>query len=98
MRREASGLRRYVHLATGNYNATTARLYEDFGYLTAREDIGADVSDLFNVLTGFAQRDTYRGIWSLPVDANNSSRPSTVRSQRIAVTGTGGWSSKSTRW
>jgi polyphosphate kinase len=66
VRREASGLRRYVHLATGNYNASTARLYEDFGYLTAREDIGADVSDLFNMLTGFAQQEEYRGIWVAP--------------------------------
>jgi polyphosphate kinase len=66
VRREPSGLRRYVHLATGNYNASTARHYEDFGYLTAREDIGADVSDLFNVLTGFAQQDAYRGIWVAP--------------------------------
>ena len=66
VRREPSGLRRYVHLATGNYNASTARLYEDFGYLTAREDIGADVSDLFNVLTGFAQQDAYRSIWVAP--------------------------------
>jgi polyphosphate kinase len=66
VRREPSGLRRYVHLATGNYNASTARIYEDFGYLTAREDIGADVSDLFNVLTGFAHQDTYRSIWVAP--------------------------------
>jgi polyphosphate kinase len=66
VRREPSGLRRYVHLSTGNYNASTARLYEDLGYLTAREDIGADVSDLFNVLTGFAQQDAYRGIWVAP--------------------------------
>ena len=66
VRREPSGLRRYVHLATGNYNASTARLYEDFGYLTAREDIGEDVSDLFNVLTGFAQQDRYRSVWAAP--------------------------------
>jgi len=66
VRRETGGLRRYVHLATGNYNASTARLYEDFGYLTAREDIGADVSDLFNVLTGFAQQRRYRSIWVAP--------------------------------
>src|SRR5215204_4170300 len=66
VRREPSGLRRYVHLSTGNYNASTARLYEDLGYLTAREDIGADVSDLFNVLTGFAQQEEYRGIWVAP--------------------------------
>jgi polyphosphate kinase len=66
VRREPSGLRRYVHLATGNYNASTARIYEDFGYLTAREDIGADVSDLFNVLTGFAHQEAYRSIWVAP--------------------------------
>lgn len=66
VRREPSGLRRYVHLATGNYNASTARVYEDIGYLTAREDIGADVSDLFNVLTGFAQQEAFRSIWVAP--------------------------------
>jgi polyphosphate kinase len=66
VRREPSGLRRYVHLSTGNYNASTARVYEDLGYLTAREDIGADVSDLFNVLTGFAHQDAYRDIWVAP--------------------------------
>ncbi len=66
VRREPSGLRRYVHLSTGNYNAATARHYEDLGYLTAREEIGADVSDLFNVLTGFAQQDAYRAIWVAP--------------------------------
>ena len=66
VRREDEGLRRYVHVATGNYNASTARLYEDLGYLTAREDIGADVSDLFNVLTGFSTQDEYRRIWTAP--------------------------------
>lgn len=66
VRREGNGLRRYVHLATGNYNAATARIYEDFGYLTSREDIGADVSDLFNVLTGFAHLENYRSIWTAP--------------------------------
>ncbi len=71
VRREPSGLRRYVHLATGNYNAATARLYEDFGYLTAREDIGADVSDLFNVLTGFAHQEEYRAIWVAPGNLRN---------------------------
>ncbi|MFN8660811.1 MAG: polyphosphate kinase 1 [Thermomicrobiales bacterium] len=66
VRREQEGLRRYVHVATGNYNATTARFYEDLGYLTAREDIGADISDLFNVLTGFSTQDEYRKIWTAP--------------------------------
>ena len=50
----AAGLRRYVHLATGNYNPTTARLYTDFGLLTAGRDIGEDVSSLFNLLTGYS--------------------------------------------
>jgi polyphosphate kinase len=66
VRREANALRRYAHLATGNYNATTARTYEDFGYLTARDDLGADVSDLFNMLTGFAHHDEFRSIWVAP--------------------------------
>ncbi len=66
VRREKDRLRRYVHLATGNYNASTARIYEDFGLFTARDDIGNDVSELFNVLTGFAHQDRYRKIWVAP--------------------------------
>jgi polyphosphate kinase len=67
VRRERDGLRRYVHIATGNYNATTARMYEDLGLLTAREDIGSDVSELFNVLTGYSQQENYRKLWVAPV-------------------------------
>ena len=66
VRREAEGLRRYVHLGTGNYNASTARLYEDMGIFTAREDIGRDVTDLFNVLTGYATKDRYDRLWVAP--------------------------------
>ncbi|MBA2518773.1 MAG: polyphosphate kinase 1 [Chloroflexia bacterium] len=66
VRREASGLRRYVHLATGNYNASTARLYEDIGLLSARGDLGSDVSELFNALTGYAHQDRYQRIWVAP--------------------------------
>ncbi len=54
VRREKGKLRRYVHLATGNYNPTTARLYTDFGVLTARPDVCEDVSSLFNLLTGYS--------------------------------------------
>ncbi|MBX3221936.1 MAG: polyphosphate kinase 1 [Labilithrix sp.] len=54
IRRERGGLRRYVHLATGNYNSGTARLYGDVGLLTARPAIGADASSLFNLLTGYS--------------------------------------------
>jgi polyphosphate kinase len=54
VRRETDGVRRYVHLSTGNYNATTARVYTDIGLLTCDEAIGADASLLFNRLTGYA--------------------------------------------
>ncbi len=66
VRREPTGLRRYVHLATGNYNAGTARVYEDIGLFSARDDLGSDVSELFNVLTGYAQQDRYRKLWVAP--------------------------------
>ena len=55
VRRDADGIRRYVHLATGNYNATTARFYTDLGLLTCRTDFGEDASALFNLLTGICQ-------------------------------------------
>jgi len=54
IRRERGGLRRYVHLATGNYNTTSARLYTDVGLLTAKPSFGADASSLFNLLTGYS--------------------------------------------
>jgi len=54
VRRERDGLRRYVHLATGNYNQQTARLYEDLSLFTAREDIGEDATSFFNMLTGYS--------------------------------------------
>ena len=66
VRREPDGLRRYVHLSTGNYNASTARIYEDVGMFTAREDIGEDVSELFNVVTGYAEQEAYRRLWVAP--------------------------------
>lgn len=55
VRRDTDGIRRYVHLATGNYNATTARFYTDLGLLTCRPDFGEDASSLFNLLTGICQ-------------------------------------------
>jgi polyphosphate kinase len=55
VRREAGGLRRYVHLGTGNYNPVTARIYEDLSIFTAREDFGADATSLFNLLTGYSK-------------------------------------------
>jgi polyphosphate kinase len=66
VRREGSGLRRYVHIGTGNYNPKTARLYADLGLLTARPEIGADVTDLFNVLTGLSRQRTFRRLLVAP--------------------------------
>jgi polyphosphate kinase len=60
VRREGEGVRHYLHVGTGNYNAKTARLYTDFGLLTCDEELGADVADMFNFLTGFARPKGYR--------------------------------------
>ncbi len=68
VRRERDGIVRYVHLSTGNYNTTTARIYTDMGYFTCDPDIGADVSDLFNALTGYSHKDTYARLWVAPGD------------------------------
>jgi len=66
VRREGSTIRRYCHIGTGNYNPKTARLYEDVGLLTAAPDIGADLTDLFNSLTGYSRKDSYRNLLVAP--------------------------------
>jgi polyphosphate kinase len=66
VRREGSMIRRYCHIGTGNYNPKTARLYEDVGLLTADPDIGADLTDLFNSLTGYSRKDAYRNLLVAP--------------------------------
>jgi len=66
VRREGSVIRRYCHIGTGNYNGKTARLYEDIGLLTAAPDIGADLTDLFNSLTGYSRKMTYRNLLVAP--------------------------------
>jgi polyphosphate kinase len=68
VRQETDGsLRRYCHIGTGNYHPKTARLYEDFGLFTADPEVGEDVTGLFNHLTGFSRRDTYRRLLVAPV-------------------------------
>jgi len=67
VRKEADGLQRYVHLGTGNYNATTARIYEDLGLMTCRPEIGADASELFNLLTGFSRQSNYSKLLVAPL-------------------------------
>jgi polyphosphate kinase len=66
VRQEGATIRRYCHIGTGNYNPKTARLYEDVGLLTAEPTIGADLTDLFNVLTGYARQDQYRSLLVAP--------------------------------
>jgi polyphosphate kinase len=68
VRREGNSLRRYVHIGTGNYNPTTARVYEDLGLFTASDVMGADATDLFNHLTGFSRQSTYRKLLVAPVN------------------------------
>jgi polyphosphate kinase len=66
VRREQGGIRRYIHIGTGNYNAKTANLYTDLGLLSCDEDLGADLTELFNSLTGYARGGRYRKILVAP--------------------------------
>jgi polyphosphate kinase len=66
VRQEGSTIRRYAHIGTGNYNPKTARTYEDLGLFTANEDVCADVTDLFNVLTGYSRQTEYRSLLVAP--------------------------------
>jgi polyphosphate kinase len=66
VRREGDGARHYVHIGTGNYHPKTARLYTDFGLFTCDEQIGADVADMFNFLTGYARPRRYRRVLVAP--------------------------------
>ncbi len=66
VRNDTDGLRRYVHIGTGNYNSKTARLYEDLGYITCDPAIGADVTQLFNHLTGYSRDEPYRTLLVAP--------------------------------
>lgn len=67
VRREPDGIRRYVHLATGNYNPTTARIYTDLGFMTCDYDFAEDVSHLFNYLTGYSRRKKWRKLFVSPL-------------------------------
>jgi polyphosphate kinase len=66
VRRESGVIRRYCHIGTGNYNPKTARIYEDLGILTADPRVGADLTDLFNTLTGYSRQTTYRSLMVAP--------------------------------
>jgi polyphosphate kinase len=68
VRREAGALRRYLHIGTGNYNPSTARIYTDLGFFTSNDQIGSDASELFNYLTGFSRQTHYRKLLVAPVN------------------------------
>jgi len=92
VRREGDGVRNYVHVGTGNYHPKTARLYTDFGLFTCDEDIGADVADMFNFLTGYGRPRRYRKVLVAPnflrdgilaevertIEAHSEERPSRI--------------------
>jgi polyphosphate kinase len=67
VRQEGNQIRRYAHVGTGNYNPKTARMYEDLGLFTADDDVCADLTDLFNVLTGYSRQTEYRSLLVAPV-------------------------------
>lgn len=68
VRQEDNKIRRYVHIGTGNYNSKTAKLYTDLGLLSCREELGADLTDLFNFLTGYSRQRSYRKLLVAPVN------------------------------
>jgi polyphosphate kinase len=72
VRQEAEGIRRYVHVATGNYNPNTAKAYEDVGLLSADEELGADASQLFNFLTGYSRQRSYGRLLVAPMSLRSN--------------------------
>lgn len=71
VRKESDGVKRYVHLSTGNYNATSAKLYTDLGYFTTNEEICSDVSDVFNYLTGYSKQTEFKKLLVAPINMRN---------------------------
>jgi len=72
VRQEETGIRRYCHVGTGNYNPDTARIYEDIGLLSCDEQLGADMSELFNLLTGYSRQRRYRRLLVAPMTLRRS--------------------------
>jgi polyphosphate kinase len=87
VRREADGIRRYVHLSTGNYNPTTARVYTDLGLFTAKPQFGEDTSELFNLLTGYSQGRRWRKFLVAPLGLREQIVELIDREGRNAETG-----------
>jgi polyphosphate kinase len=88
VRDEHDGIRRYCHIGTGNYNSRTARQYEDVGLLTSNSELGADLTDLFNYLTGYSRLVRYRKLLVAPITLREGILD-LIREQRTAPPGTG---------
>ncbi|MBC8088491.1 MAG: polyphosphate kinase 1 [Phycisphaerae bacterium] len=90
VRKDGDGIRRYVHIGTGNYNSRNARLYTDIGLFTCNPLIGADISDLFNSLTGLSRKKSYRKLQVAPSSLRNSTLALIAREADNARAGLGG--------
>jgi polyphosphate kinase len=88
VRKEGEGIRRYLHLATGNYNAVTSRIYEDIGMFTCDDDMGADATDLFNYLTGYSTKKSYKKLLVAPVNLREQMEKRILREIEHAKAGT----------
>ncbi|MCW5852456.1 MAG: polyphosphate kinase 1 [Anaerolineae bacterium] len=91
VRQEGDGIRRYVHLSTGNYNALTAQIYTDIGLLTCDEAMGADASDVFNYLTGYSGKRDYRRFLVAPINLRACLTRLIEREIEHARAGSGGY-------
>lgn len=87
VRRERTGLKRYLHLSTGNYNASTARLYTDIDFFTSDSQMGADATELFNYLTGYSKQETYREFLVAPMTAREGIMAGIQRETQLGDTG-----------
>ena len=90
VRREPDGIRRYVHIGSGNYNSRTARPYTDVGLFTCSPSIGADVSDLFNSLTGISRQRLYRKLLVAPANMHERFLELIEREMNLAMNGGSG--------
>jgi len=91
VRREAGGIVRYLHLSSGNYNEVTGRLYTDVGLLTCNPDMGRDIADFFNVITGYAEPQDYRLITQAPLNLRDRLLALIAEETRRARAGQPAW-------
>jgi polyphosphate kinase len=87
VRKEGERIRRYVHLATGNYNVVTSQIYTDIGLFTCDEDIGADATDLFNYLTGYSAKTRFRKLLVAPINLRQRMTELIEREMKFAKDG-----------